>query len=94
MNFSTVLAFLSFFVVTWAVCFFAVLPWGVRNQIDEGEHIPGTERGAPIVVRMRGKLIATTVLSVVIVLLLMWGVSNPALQRYWGVSQTAETSAS
>lgn len=94
MNFSTILAFLSFFIMTWMICFFVVLPFGARNQIDEGEHIMGTERGAPVVMRLRGRLLATTGLAVVIVLLLMWGVSNPTLQRYWGVSQQTQTSAS
>lgn len=94
MNTSTILAFVSFYFMTWVICFFVVLPFGVRNQIDEGEHVPGSERGAPVILRMRGRLVATTVLAFVVVLLLMWGVSNPTLQRYWAVDQTPATQQS
>ena len=35
------------FVMVWWVCFFAVLPIGVRGQFEDGEITPGTEEGAP-----------------------------------------------
>jgi len=87
MNFSTILAFGSLFIITWMICLFVVLPFGVHNQVDEGEHILGTERGAPVVLRMGKRLLATTVLAVIVVLLIMWGATNPTLQHYWGVNQ-------
>ncbi|HVW93098.1 MAG TPA: DUF1467 family protein [Devosia sp.] len=91
MNTSTILAFVSFYFMTWMICFFIVLPFGAHNQIDDGEHVPGSEPGAPVVLRMRKRLVATTLLALVVVLLLMWGVSNPTLQRYWAVDQVAVT---
>lgn len=35
------------FVITWWICFFIALPFGVRSQFEEGETTPGTEEGAP-----------------------------------------------
>ncbi|KCZ53865.1 DUF1467 family protein [Hyphomonas chukchiensis] len=36
------------FVLCWWICFFAVLPIGVRGQFEDGAHTPGTEEGAPV----------------------------------------------
>lgn len=35
------------FSLTWWICFFAVLPIGVRGQWEDDSTIPGTEEGAP-----------------------------------------------
>jgi predicted secreted protein len=35
------------FVLAWWICFFAVLPIGVRGQWEEGGAVPGTDEGAP-----------------------------------------------
>ena len=74
---------IGIYIVTWAVCLFVVLPWGVRTQVDEGEHVPGTEPGAPVVFRIWKKLLINTVLSAIVVGLIGWGVSSPVLQHYW-----------
>jgi predicted secreted protein len=58
-------AFAIYFVIWWIVLFLT-LPFGVRSQHEDGEGPPGTDPGAPIVTRMRGKLIWTTLLSAVI----------------------------
>ena len=49
------------FVLCWWVCFFAVLPIGVRGQFEDGAHTPGTEEGAPAEPMMRKKLIWATI---------------------------------
>lgn len=36
------------FVLGWWICFFAVLPIGVRSQLEEGSIVEGTEEGAPV----------------------------------------------
>ncbi len=36
------------FVMCWWICFFAVLPIGVRGQFEDGDATPGTEEGAPV----------------------------------------------
>ncbi|MCU0829951.1 MAG: DUF1467 family protein [Rhizobiaceae bacterium] len=45
MNWFTAIAI--YFVVWWTVLF-AVMPFGVRTQADEGKIVPGTAGGAPI----------------------------------------------
>ncbi|HVX80560.1 MAG: DUF1467 family protein [Devosia sp.] len=77
------IGFLGMYIVTWAICLFVVLPFGVRNQVDEGEHVMGTERGAPVSFTIWKKLLANTALSLVVVGLIVWGASSPVLQRYW-----------
>ncbi len=52
-----------YFFIRW-ITLFAVLPWGVRSQGDEGA--PGTDPGAPRVPRLWAKLIWTTVAATVI----------------------------
>ena len=79
----TVLGYLAMYIVTWAVCLFAVLPWGAHSQSDAGEVVAGSEPGAPAVFSIWRKLVATTILATIVVGLIAWGVSNPVLQRYW-----------
>lgn len=35
------------FVLAWWVCFFMVLPIGVKGQWEDNSTVPGTEEGAP-----------------------------------------------
>lgn len=75
--------FAIYFVVWW-LCLFLVLPFRVRNQVDAGEWVEGTERGAPAgLFRLWPKLLAATLLAAVVTALLFWALSNPALQEYW-----------
>lgn len=53
-----------FFMIWWLVIF-AVLPWGVTRQTDGA---PGTDSGAPQFHNMKKKVIATTIITLVI-----WG---------------------
>ena len=70
--------------IVWWLCLFMVLPFKVRNQIDAGEHVPGSERGAPAgIFRFWPKLLVTTLLAAVLTGLLLWGLSNPLLREYW-----------
>ena len=78
------IGYIAIYIVTWAICLFLVLPWGVHNQSDEAEHVLGTERGAPVRFTIWKKLGANTVLAAVVVALIYWGVSNPILRRSWG----------
>lgn len=61
----TSLAIATFFCI-WFITLFAVLPFGVRTQDEEGEVVPGTPASAPHKVNM-GKmfLINTVVASIV-----------------------------
>lgn len=71
-----------YFIVWWTVLF-AVLPFGVRGQHEEGEMAQGTDPGAPINAHLWQKALATTVISAVLTVLIFWGFSNPWLQEYW-----------
>ena len=53
-----------YFVVWWTVLF-AVLPWGVRSQLESGEVVPGSGPGAPALPKLRSKLIWTTVVATI-----------------------------
>jgi len=52
---------IAIYFLIWWIMLFAVLPWGVRAQGEEGA--PGTDPGAPIVPRLRAKLLWTTIAS-------------------------------
>jgi predicted secreted protein len=54
-----------YFIIWWTVLF-AVLPWGVRSQLESGSIAPGTDPGAPAVPRLLRKLVWTTVASAVV----------------------------
>jgi predicted secreted protein len=63
MSTSTVIAI---YLLIWWLTLFAVLPWGVRNQEESGEVIPGTDPGAPAIHRVWSKLGSTTLVATVI----------------------------
>jgi predicted secreted protein len=79
----TVVTTLAVYFIVWWICLFLVLPFKVRNQVDEGEWVQGSERGAPAIVRLWPKLLVTTVLAAVVTALLLWALSNPVLREYW-----------
>ena len=79
-----IITVLAIYFIVWWICLFLVLPFRVKNQVDVGEHVPGTERGAPAgIFRFWPKLLATTLLAAVVTGLVLWGVSNPFLREYW-----------
>jgi predicted secreted protein len=71
------------YLVVWWLCLFMVLPFRVRNQIDEGEWVEGSERGAPRLARLWPKLLVTTLLAAAVSGLLLWALGNPILREYW-----------
>ena len=56
----------AIYFVLWWIVLFVTLPFGERSQHEDGEGAPGTDPGAPVMARMGGKLIWTTVISAVI----------------------------
>ena len=58
---------IAIYFLIWWIVLFAVLPWGVRAQGEEGA--PGTDPGAPRVPRLMAKLVWTTVVAGV-----LWGI--------------------
>ncbi|MEQ8544350.1 MAG: DUF1467 family protein [Roseitalea porphyridii] len=56
-------AFAIFFIIWWVVLF-AVLPFGVRSQAEDGSVEPGTEAGAPVAPRLGFKVALTTAIAI------------------------------
>ncbi|MEN5083464.1 DUF1467 family protein [Bosea sp. TWI1241] len=54
-----------YFVIWWTVLF-AVLPFGVRSQVEAGEVVRGSEPGAPHVPGLRKKVVATTIVASIV----------------------------
>ena len=57
---------IALFLTIWWTVLFAVLPFGVRSQHEEGPVEPGIEPGAPVRPRLLQKALWTTAISVVI----------------------------
>jgi predicted secreted protein len=54
------------FAVMWFMVFFVALQIGARSQADEGDIVPGTPASAPSEVRLKRKIVATTMVTVVL----------------------------
>jgi len=74
---------IAVYFIVWWLCFFIVLPFNVHNQIDAGDITHGTEPGAPALFRIWPKILATSILSALVTVGLLWLLANPALQEYW-----------
>jgi len=57
---------LAIYYVIWWVVLFAVLPFGVRSQEENGSIVPGSDPGAPALAKLGRKLIWTTVAATVV----------------------------
>lgn len=57
---------LAIYFVLWWVVLFAILPFGVRSQDEQGQRAPGTDPGAPVKPQMLRKLVWTTLISALI----------------------------
>jgi len=62
----TISTWFAIYFVLWWVTLFVTLPFGVRSQHEDGVGAPGTDPGAPILARMGGKLIWTTLISAIV----------------------------
>ncbi len=54
---------IALYFVVWWIMLFAVLPFGVRSQIEEGEVVAGSEPGAPAAPLLVEKAIWTTIVA-------------------------------
>ncbi|WP_026380121.1 DUF1467 family protein [Afifella pfennigii] len=62
----SLVAAIAIYFVIWWLCLFAVLPWGVRSQEEEGGVTLGTERAAPERPGMGRKLLVNSLLAAVV----------------------------
>ncbi|MBV8790875.1 MAG: DUF1467 family protein [Pseudolabrys sp.] len=57
---------IAIYFLIWWITLFAVLPFGVKSQHEEGEFAPGTDPGAPAMARIGTKLMWTTIVATTI----------------------------
>ena len=57
---------LVLFIVIWWTLLFAVLPFAVRSQLEEGDIVEGSERGAPANSHIKKKFLITTIIATII----------------------------
>jgi predicted secreted protein len=61
---------IALYFVLWWTLLFAVLPWGIRSQHEEGNMVAGTDPGAPIAPMMLKKALWTTLITTIAVALI------------------------
>lgn len=76
---STPLGIAIFFVIWWTVLF-AVLPFGVRTQDEEGKLVPGTPGSAPATPKLLRTVLITTLLATALFLLVRWGMTQKSFK--------------
>ena len=69
---------LVLYIMIWWLTLFAVLPFGVRTQDEEGEVVPGTPASAPARPRLMKTFLINTMVAA-ITFALVWG----ALEYDW-----------
>ena len=62
-----ILTWAGIFFVTWWIVLFAVLPWGVKSQHETDLFEPGTDPGAPQRPLLLRKVLATTLVTAIVV---------------------------
>ena len=63
----------AIYFVLWWITLFAVLPFGVKSQVETGEGAEGTDPGAPVLARIGRKFLWTTLVSSIVFALGVWG---------------------
>jgi predicted secreted protein len=82
--------FLAVYFIVWWLCFFVMLPIGVRTQEEAGEgRFLGTEPSAPARPMLGRKALAATLIAAVIMGILWvaqerFGLNLEAVSRLWG----------
>lgn len=69
---SAIFSGFAVYFVFWWITLFLMLPFGVRSQHEDGERVPGTDPGAPVMALMRRKVIWTTIVSLVLYGIAAW----------------------
>mgnify|MGYP002784687621 CR=1 FL=1 len=62
----SIAASLAIYFILWWLTLFAILPFGVRSQIEAGAVVPGSEPGAPHRSAMLRNVVWTTAVSAVL----------------------------
>ncbi len=62
---------LALYFVIWWITLFAILPFGIRSQVESGEVVAGSEPGAPSAPALQEKAIWTSLVSSVVLLIVV-----------------------
>ena len=65
--------------IGWWLAFFAMLPFGVRSQIEDGTVVPGTEPSAPTAPNLWRKALWALVIALIAWALVFWVVEMSGL---------------
>ena len=65
--------FILVLVIVWWLIFFMTLPFGVRRDANPPA---GTDRGAPVAPLLVRKILATTIISLLISLVIRWVINS------------------
>jgi predicted secreted protein len=81
---------LAIYFIAWWIVLFAVLPFGVRSQEEDGAIAPGTDPGAPAIPLLVKKAIWTTIATTVLCGVFFWlfltrRVTLDDLATLWGL---------
>jgi predicted secreted protein len=72
---------LAIYIFIWWITLFAVLPFGVRTQDEEGSVVPGTPGSAPAKPRILRifviNTIASTIVFVIVYMIIAYGLITP-----------------
>jgi len=60
---------LALYFVIWWILLFAVLPFGIRSQVETGDVVRGSAPGAPALPALREKAIWTTLVASVVLVI-------------------------
>lgn len=57
---------IALYFIVWWIILFAVLPFGIRSQVEDGEVVPGSEPGAPAQPQLLQKALLTTGIACIV----------------------------
>ncbi len=77
---------IAIYFVVWWIVLFAVLPWGVRTQEEEGEVVMGSPSSAPARPRLLFKALVTSTAAAVVT----FGIWLIVDYYGWGVREIGE----
>jgi predicted secreted protein len=67
---------LAIYIFIWWITLFAVLPFGVRTQHEEGSIVPGTPESAPARPRLLRVFVINTIVATIIFAIVYWVISQ------------------
>jgi predicted secreted protein len=63
---------IAIYFLIWWVVLFAILPWGIRSQVESGEVVEGSDPGAPAIPHLLAKLMWTTFVATIVFGIAAW----------------------